>query len=459
MKKLWGGRFRRPPSGAFEALNSSIALDRRWIREDIAGSIAHARMLRAIRLLSASEARAIERGLKAIRRDVERGRLRVNPAAEDIHTFVETELTRRVGPAGGKLHTARSRNDQVALDLRLYLRAAIQSTQEKLRAFLAAWLPLAKRHAHTVMPAYTHLQRAQPVSAGHHVLAYVEMFWRDHARLADALARMNLSPLGAGACTGTGFAIRPKRVAAALQFDGVLRNSLDAVAARDHVIEFLAAAANLGVTLSRWAEEIILWTTREFGFATLGDAVSSGSSIMPQKRNPDAAELIRAKSARLIANLNALLIVVKGLPLAYNKDLQEDKPALFDSVDTLALCLDAARAIARNITLHPRRMRAAAAGGFSDATALADYLVRQGLPFREAHEKVGRMVRLAEQRGLDRVGELTLAQLRHFDARIGNDVFKSLSLEAIIGCRRHTGGTAPANVLREFKRWQKQLRT
>ena len=458
--QLWGGRFDGAASPLFAALNRSIAFDHCLYREDIEGSLAHAAMLRRVALLTPREAARIRRGLLAIRRDLESGALPVDFGAEDIHSFMEAELTRRIGPVGGKLHTGRSRNDQVATDTRLYLRRRIDNLRAAIGKLIAAMVTVATPHVATLMPAYTHLQRAQPVTFAHHLLAYVEMLGRDAARLADCRARVNQSPLGAGACAGTGLPIHREHTARALGFDGVMANSMDAVATRDYLIEFLAAAANAGVTLSRLAEDVILWSTHEFGFVTLADAVTSGSSLMPQKKNPDGAELLRGKAGRLIGNLNTVLAAAKGLPLTYNKDLQEDKEALLDSINTWELCLGLATELWRGITVNIERMRAAATGaGYMNATEVADYLVRKGMPFRAAHHLVGRIVRHAEQHDIHTLGEIKLAAWRKFSPLIGNDIYICLAPEAALHARNHTGGPAPAQVRRQLAKWRKQART
>ena len=443
---IWGGRFAGGPDALMQRINASIDIDRRLYAQDIAGSRAHCRMLVATGVLAKKDGAAILAGLDRIEQEIESGRFKFKAALEDIHMNVETRLADLIGDAAGRLHTARSRNDQVATDLRLWVRDAIDRTDRALAALQAALIDQAERHAATVMPGFTHLQVAQPVTFGHHLLDYVEMFGRDRGRFADARTRGNESPLGAAALAGTSFPIDRKMTAKALGFDRPCAKSLDAVSDRDFALEFLAAAALCAAHLSRLAEELVLWTSTPFGFVALSDAFTTGSSIMPQKRNPDAAELVRAKTGTIFGSLQSLLVVMKGLPLAYGKDMQEDKAPVFATADTLELCLAAMTGMIADMKADPVRMRAAAASGYSTATDLADWLVRAaGVPFREAHHIVGRVVRLAEQRGCD-LGALPLAELRAIDPRLTKDALAVLDLDASVGSRISEGGTAPRRV-------------
>ena len=442
----WSGRFGEPVSERVKRYTASIDFDRRLAAVDIAGSLAHARMLAAVGVLGADDLAAIERGLATIRGEIERGEFAWSRDLEDVHFNVERRLTALVGDAGKRLHTARSRNDQVATDLRLWLRESIDGLLDLVTALRVALLDLAERHAATIMPGFTHLQVAQPVTFGHHLLAYEAMLGRDAERLADGRRRVNRLPLGSAALAGTSYPIDRERVARELGFDGLCGNSLDAVSDRDFAIEFSATAALLMVHLSRFAEELVLWTSPRFGFVALADRFCTGSSIMPQKKNPDVPELVRGKTGRVVGSLMGLLVLMKGQPLAYNKDNQEDKEPLFDAVDTLADTLAiVADLVANGITVDAARMREAAREGFATATDLADYLVKRGLPFRDAHEAVARAVRHAEGRGCD-LADLPLAELRAFSPLIGDDVFAVLTLEGSVASRDHPGGTAPARV-------------
>ena len=442
----WSGRFGEPVSERVKRYTASIDFDRRLAAVDIAGSLAHARMLAAVGVLGADDLAAIERGLATIRGEIERGEFAWSRDLEDVHFNVERRLTALVGDAGKRLHTARSRNDQVATDLRLWLRESIDGLLDLVTALRVALLDLAERHAATIMPGFTHLQVAQPVTFGHHLLAYEAMLGRDAERLADGRRRVNRLPLGSAALAGTSYPIDRERVARELGFDGLCGNSLDAVSDRDFAIEFSATAALLMVHLSRFAEELVLWTSPRFGFVALADRFCTGSSIMPQKKNPDVPELVRGKTGRVVGSLMGLLVLMKGQPLAYNKDNQEDKEPLFDTVDTLADTLAiVADLVANGITVDAARMREAAREGFATATDLADYLVKRGLPFRDAHEAVARAVRHAEGRGCD-LADLPLAELRAFSPLIGDDVFAVLTLEGSVASRDHPGGTAPARV-------------
>ena len=444
--RAWSGRFGEPMSERMRRFNASIDFDRRLAAVDIAASIAHARMLAATGVLSGVDVAAIERGLEQIKGEIERGEFVWSRELEDVHFNIEKRLTTLVGDAGKRLHTARSRNDQVATDLRLWLRDAIDALTESLRALRAALIDLAEKHADTIMPGYTHLQVAQPVTFGHHLLAYEAMLARDAERLADCRHRVNRLPLGSAALAGTGFPIDRQRVATELGFEALCPNSLDAVSDRDFVIEFAAAAALIMMHLSRFAEELVLWTNPRFGFVIIADQFCTGSSIMPQKRNPDVAELVRGKSARIVGHVAGLLVLMKAQPLAYNKDNQEDKEPLFDTVDTLADCLAImTELVATGLAPVPDRMRAAASEGFATATDFADYLVRKGAPFRDAHEAVARAVRHAEAAGCD-LSELPLDQLRQFSPLVAQDLYAALTLEGSVASRDHPGGTAPARV-------------
>jgi argininosuccinate lyase len=429
-----------------EQINASIGFDKRLYAHDIAGSKAHAAMLAQVGILSAAERDAIVEGLARIEREIEGGEFPFSAALEDIHMNVEARLTELIGEPGRKLHTARSRNDQVATDLRMWVREAIDRIDSLLRELQAALLARAEEHADAAMPGFTHLQAAQPVTLGHHLLAYVEMFGRDRGRLADARTRLNECPLGAAALAGTSFPIDRQATAAALGFDRPAANSIDAVADRDFALELLAAAAIAGVHLSRLADELVLWSTPQFAFVRMAEEFSSGSSIMPQKRNPDAAELVRGKTGRLIGNLSALLVVLKGLPLAYSKDLQEDKEPVFDAADSLALCLAAMTAMIKGMMIDRERLAAAAEVGHTTATDLADWLVRgPGLPFREAHRVAAQAVRRAERRGVA-LADLDLTELQAIEPRIGADVYEVLSVARSVASRTSFGGTAPMRV-------------
>ena len=443
--KLWGGRFAESTSSLVEKFSESVSFDQRLYRQDIRGSQAHARMLAKIGVLTAADADAIVAGLDAILADIEAGRFEWSIALEDVHMNIEQRLTERIGEAGKRLHTGRSRNDQVATDMRLYVRDAIDAIVELIGRVESALLSFAEREADTVMPGFTHLQIAQPVSFGHHMLAWREQMLRDRSRLLDCRKRMNLLPLGAAALAGTVYPIDRHYVAEQLGFDGVTENSLDTVSDRDFVIEFCAAASLILVHLSRWSEELILWATPMFSFVDLPDRFCTGSSIMPQKKNPDVPELVRGKTGRVIGNLNALLVLMKGQPLAYNRDNQEDKPPLFDTVDTVSICLQVYAEMIPAIVVRRDNCRAAAAKGFSTATDLADYLVKKGLPFRDAHHAVGSAVGFAAQKNCD-LSELTLAELQQFSPLVENDVYARITLEGSLNARQHYGATAPAQV-------------
>ncbi|MBA3729753.1 MAG: argininosuccinate lyase [Sphingomonas sp.] len=443
---MWGGRFAGGPAAVMRAINASIAIDKRLWREDIAASRAHAAMLGAQGLVSAEDAAAIDQGLAQIEQEYAEGKLVEDPALEDIHMHVEHRLAELIGEPAGRLHTARSRNDQVATDFRLFVRNCIDETIEAIDVLEATLLDRADEHCATIMPGFTHLQSGQPVTLGHHLLAFREMLCRDRSRFVDARVRMNTCPLGSAALAGTGFAIDRDSTAAVLGFDGPSANSIDAVSDRDFIVDYLHAAALTAVHLSRLAEEIILWASQPFGFVRLPDAWSTGSSIMPNKRNPDAAELIRGHSARIVGDLVSLLVLLKGLPLAYAKDLQDDKPPLFDAYDLLDLSLAAMAGMIADLEFVPQRMRAAAAAGHATATDLADWLAGEaGVPFREAHHIAGRAVALAEAEG-KALDELGLDQLRSVDARIDERALPRLSVEASVASRVSAGGTAPSRV-------------
>ncbi len=445
--KPWAGRFTEATDAFVEAFTASVSFDKRLARHDIEGSKAHARMLAAIGVLTDDECSLISQGLDAIAAEIERGAFEWSVQLEDVHMNIEARLTQRIGEVGKKLHTGRSRNDQVATDIRLYLRDEVDTIGHLIRRLQDALLDLAEAEADTIMPGFTHLQVAQPVSFGHHLLAWFEMLERDHERLGDCRKRINVMPLGAAALAGTTFPLDRALTARLLGFDRPAANSLDAVSDRDFAIEFTACASLIMMHLSRFAEELILWTSAQFGFVDLPDAFCTGSSIMPQKKNPDVPELVRGKSGRVFGHLVGLLTLMKGQPLAYNKDNQEDKEPLFDTVDTVRDCL---RAFADMVPhLQPRReaMRRAALQGYATATDLADYLVRKGMPFRDAHEVVGKAVRLGVDTGRD-LSELGLEELRRLSPDIGADVFAVLTLEGSLQARNHLGGTAPDQVRR-----------
>jgi argininosuccinate lyase len=442
----WGGRFTGGPAEVMEKINASIDFDQRLFAQDIAGSRAHADMLVAQGILSPEDGKAINDGLDTISRELEDGKFKFSQALEDIHMNIEARLRDLIGEPAGRLHTARSRNDQVATDFRLWVRDAADSIDAQLRDLQAALIARAEQHAAVLMPGFTHLQTAQPVTFGHHLLAYVEMFGRDRGRFADCRRRLNESPLGAGALAGTSFPIDRKQTAAALGFDRPMANSLDAVADRDFALEFLAATAIAMTHISRISEEIVIWCSDGFGFVRLSDAYTTGSSMMPQKRNPDAAELSRAKAGRVFGDLLTLLTVMKGLPLTYSKDMQEDKEPVFDAADSLALALAATTGMVGDLEPMPDAMRAAATKGYPTATDLADWLVSvAGLPFREAHHVTGEIVKAAEARGI-LLDQFPVADMQAIDERITDDVLSVLSIDAALARRTSEGGTAPDNV-------------
>ncbi len=454
---MWGGRFAAGPDAIMEAINASIGFDQRMARQDIEGSRAHAAMLAAQGILTDNDAEAIREGLLSVLSEIETGNFAFSTALEDIHMNVESRLKEIVGEPAGRLHTARSRNDQVATDFKLWVRDQMDATLDAIKALQLAFLAQAEAGADWVMPGFTHLQTAQPVTWGHHMLAYVEMLGRDASRFADARARMNESPLGAAALAGTSFNIDRDATAQALGFDRPSANSLDAVSDRDFALDFLNAASICAMHLSRFAEELVIWSSAQFRFVTLSDRFSTGSSIMPQKKNPDAAELIRAKIARIYGANTALMMVMKGLPLTYSKDMQEDKEQTFDAADNLMLALAAMTGMVTDMTANQPNLEQAASSGFSTATDLADWLVRTlDMPFREAHHVTGAIVKLAEDKGCD-LPELSLADMTGVHAKITKDVFDVLGVQNSVASRTSYGGTAPSEVRKQVARWKDKL--
>lgn len=452
--KMWGGRFAAGPDAIMEAINASISFDKRMAAQDIAGSRAHAAMLAAQGIIETNDAEAIREGLLTVLSEIEGGTFEYSTALEDIHMNVEARLKEVIGEPAGRLHTGRSRNDQVATDFKLWVRDQFDAAEGALLALIRALLTQAEDGADWVMPGFTHLQTAQPVTWGHHMMAYVEMFGRDLSRMRDARARMNESPLGAAALAGTSFPIDREMTAEALGFDRPAANSLDAVSDRDFALEFLGASSICAMHLSRFAEELVIWSSAQFRFVTLSDRFSTGSSIMPQKKNPDAAELIRAKIGRIFGANVALMMVMKGLPLAYSKDMQEDKEQVFDAADNLMLALAAMDGMVRDMSANRPQLAAAAGSGFSTATDLADWLVRVlGLPFRDAHHITGSLVALAEKQGCD-LPDLTLEQMQSEHAGITKDVFTVLGVDNSVNSRMSYGGTAPAQVRAQVARWK-----
>ncbi len=449
--KLWAGRFSKEIDKKTNDFNSSISFDSRMFEEDIQGSMAHAAMLGESGIIDKNEAAKIVAGLERIYEDIKDGTLKIDPNAEDIHTFIEGELTQRLGDTGKRLHTARSRNDQVALDIRIYMKKECDNIREQVKSLIKVLADKAEEHASTVMPGYTHLQRAQPITFGHHLLAYAEMFMRDLGRLEDAKKRMDEMPLGSCALAATTYPINRDRVRQLLGFKRLTANSLDGVSDRDFCMEIAAALSILMVHLSRFSEEIILWCSWEFKFIELDDAFSTGSSIMPQKKNPDIAELVRGKSGRVFGDLMTLLTMMKGLPLAYNKDMQEDKEAVFDAADTVKMCLTAFVPMIATMKVLPENMRKAAAKGFINATDCADYLVNKGMPFRDAYKITGGLVALCIQQ--DKTLEtLELAQYQQFSDLFQDDIYKAISLDTCVAGRKTVGGPAPHNVENQVKR-------
>ena len=443
--KLWGGRFQQNTDKTMEGFHSSIAFDARLYKQDILGSITHARMLGKQGIIPPKDAERIIAGLKELLKDIEGGRVTFDPAAEDIHMNVETLLTQRIGEAGKKLHTGRSRNDQVALDMRMFIKEGCVLIQDRLKDLCGLLVSLAKEHTETFMSGYTHLQKAQPITLAHHLMAYFEMFMRDITRLSDCAKRVDFMPLGSGALAGSTYPLDREAVAEELKFGAITRSSIDAVSDRDFVIEFLASASLVMMHLSRFCEEIILWSTQEFGFIELSDAYATGSSIMPQKKNPDSAELIRGKTGRVYGALVTLLTVMKGLPLAYNKDMQEDKEAAFDALDTVGGCLMIFTAMLKTAAFKTRKMADAALGGFSNATDGADYLAKKGMPFRDAHEIMGKLVLLCIDKKTDLLS-LPLKEYQRFSLLFTEDVYDALSLKSCVKRRKVPGGPAPEAV-------------
>jgi len=455
--KMWGGRFASGPDAIMEEINASIGFDYRLASQDIRGSKAHVAMLAEAGIVTRENAATIDSGLTQVLAEIEGGAFTFSRALEDIHMNVESRLAEIVGPDAGRLHTARSRNDQVAVDFRLWIRDTLDQLDVQMRGLQSALVERALEHAGDVMPGFTHLQSAQPVTFGHHLMAYVEMFGRDRGRIADARKRLNECPLGAAALAGTSFPIDRDATARSLGFDRPTANSLDSVSDRDFVLETLSAAAICATHLSRFAEEIVLWATPQFGFARLSDAFSTGSSIMPQKRNPDAAELVRGKSGRVIGALTGLLIVMKGLPLAYSKDMQEDKEGAFDALHTLSLCLAAMTGMVKDLRPDLKRMKSAAGSGYATATDLADWLVRElGLPFRQAHHVTGALVKMAAERKIG-LEKLALSDMKSVEPGISEGVFAVLGVEKSVKSRTSYGGTAPSNVRAQARRWKTRL--
>ena len=454
--KTWSGRFNEPVSELVKKYTGSIDFDKRLAKWDIQGSLAHARMLQQSGVLSEDDVVAIQQGMQEILEDITNGTLEWSLDLEDVHMNIERRLTDKIGDAGKRLHTGRSRNDQVATDIRLWLRDEISTIQDLIRDLQAALVDLAEQHAEVVMPGFTHLQVAQPVSFGHHMLAYVEMLGRDHERMVDCRKRVNRMPLGSAALAGTTYPIQRELTAELLGFEQICQNSLDAVSDRDFALEFTAAASLVMVHLSRLSEELILWMSPRFGFIDIADRFCTGSSIMPQKKNPDVPELVRGKSGRVIGHLTGLMMLMKSQPLAYNKDNQEDKEPLFDTVDTLIDTLRIYADMMRGVTVKPDNMRAAVMQGFATATDLADYLVKKGMPFRDSHEVVAQAVRYADEQGVD-LSELPLAVLQGFSDLVANDVYQVLTPEGSLNARNHLGGTAPEQVRYQVARWKQLL--
>ncbi|WP_057464645.1 argininosuccinate lyase [Pseudovibrio sp. POLY-S9] len=455
--RMWGGRFAEGPDAIMEEINASIDFDRKLFQQDIAGSKAHVSMLAAQGIVSAEDAEKIAQGLDTILSEIEEGTFTFSRALEDIHMNIEARLAELIGPTAGRLHTARSRNDQVATDFRLWVRDSLDDLEAQVTDLMQALAEKAEEHAAVVMPGFTHLQSAQPVTFGHHLMAYVEMFSRDRSRLQDARARMNESPLGCAALAGTSFPIDREMTAASLGFDRPTANSLDGVSDRDFAIEALADASICAMHLSRLAEEIVIWCSAQFGFIKLSDKFSTGSSIMPQKKNPDAAELIRAKTGRIYGALNSLLVMMKGLPLTYSKDMQEDKEQAFDALPNLSLALAAMTGMMRDLEPNVKVLKKAAGSGYSTATDLADWCVRVvGMPFRDAHHVTGALVKMAVDKGVD-LHRLTLEEMQSVEPKITDDVYSVLSVDKSVRSRVSYGGTSPVNVRKQSRRWLKQL--
>ena len=449
--KMWGGRFAAGPAAIMEEINTSVGFDQRLAKQDVRGSRAHCAMLVAQGIISRTDGDAIQEGLTRIEKDIAAGTFVFKRSLEDVHMNIENRLADLIGAPAGRLHTARSRNDQVATDFRMWVRAAIDTLDEELKKLQAALIDKAEAQAGTIMPGFTHLQAAQPVTFGHHLLAYVEMFGRDRSRFKDARTRLNECPLGAGAIAGTSFPLDRALTAEKLDFDRPMANSMDAVSDRDFALEFLSASAILATHMSRFAEELVIWASAQFGFIKFSDAFSTGSSMMPQKRNPDAAELVRAKAGRVFGNLISLLTVMKGLPLTYSKDMQEDKEAVFAAFDTLELCLAATTGMVGDMKPDAARMKQSAGAGFTTATDVADWVTQNlNVPFRDSHHVTGRIVKLAESKNCD-LAELTLADMQSVEPRITQDIFSVLTVEASAASRKSFGGTAPDNVRAQVK--------
>ncbi|MGQ0792647.1 MAG: argininosuccinate lyase [Deltaproteobacteria bacterium] len=455
-KKPWGGRFAKKPHKTAEKFSASIDFDKRLYLEDIEGSIAHARMLGETKIIPKKEATAIVKGLKSIEKEIESGSFPFREQFEDIHLNIEKRLIEKIGDIGGKLHTARSRNDQIALDERLYLRRQSTAILAMIKSLAAEFVSLAERHSDVALPLYTHIQRGQPVILAHHLLAYFEMLRRDRERFTDCLRRINVMPLGAGAGAGTSFPIDRGYVARALGFPEVTKNSIDTVSDRDFIIEFISVSSILMSHISRLAEELVLWSTREFDFVDLGDEFTTGSSIMPQKRNPDIAELLRGKCAKVYGNLISILTLMKGLPLSYNRDMQDDKEPMFSTADIVKSSLEVLVEMMKHITFKPDGMSKALSGGFITATDVADYLARKGMPFREAHEVAGKIVRYAEG-GRRELAELNLSELRRFSELLEEDVFNFITVDGSISSRKSYGGTAGECVLKMIEESKKEV--
>ena len=449
MDKMWAGRFSKETDSGVNAFNSSISFDGRMYRNDIAGSIAHATMLGAAGIISGEDSEAIVKGLQSILADIEVGKLELDMNAEDIHMFIEAELTKRLGSVGKRLHTSRSRNDQVAVDIRLYLRGEINEIKELLRKLITTICDIAEKHSDTIMPGYTHLQRAQPITFGHHLMAYAQMLLRDIGRLDDTAKRMNVNPLGSGALAGTTYPIDRFLTSELLGFSEPMANSLDGVSDRDFCIELASAISTIMMHLSRFSEEIIMWCSWEFKFIELDDAFATGSSIMPQKKNPDVAELVRGKAARVFGDNMTLLAMMKGLPLAYNKDMQEDKEAIFDAVDNVKLCISTFTPMLATMTVLKDNMRKAAAKGFINATDCADYLVKKGMPFRDAYKITGGLVAECIEKNTT-LEELPLECYKAKSELFDNDLYEAISLEHCVKCRTSYGGPAPESVMKQI---------
>ena len=450
MKKLWGGRFKEQTESTVESFTESVSFDARLWRHDIEGSIAHVKMLAKQKIISSRESASIVKGLNEIAKEIDSGKFRFNQGLEDVHMNIEHALIKKIGPVGGKVHTARSRNDQVSLDIRLYLRDEINAILKLVKGLQKSFLKIAEKNIDIIMPGYTHLQRAQPVLLSHHMLAFYEMLERDNGRFADCLKRVNVLPLGAAALAGTTLPIDRKYVAKLLKFPAVSENSIDTVSDRDFAVEFISAASMLMMHLSRFSEEIIMWNSEEFGFVELPDAFTTGSSIMPQKKNPDVLELTRGKTGRVYGNLMSILTIMKGLPLAYNRDMQEDKEPVFDTVDTLKACLDVLNKMIPGMKFNKNNIGSATEGGFLTATDIADYLVNKGVPFREAHGITGNIVKYCIDKDKTLM-ELELKELRKYSKNIGSDIFKHISLEASVDARKSFGGTASKTVIARIK--------